>query len=260
MQEGRAAKGQVRGAPSVGSARQRPAKGARVKQLSLAYPAGWGGRRRGAGRPSASTRRQVAHRSRPSHRAEHPVHVTLRCACRSLRTQFVFPTVRAAISAANRIAPDHFRVVHFSIQGDHAHLIVEARDRRSLVEGVRGLSIRLARRVNRLLGRRGRFFADRWHGRALESPRAVRNVLVYVLANFRKHRCDDGAWLDTYSSAPHFPGFIEFPDCAPIDRMTLIQPRAPALPEPATVPAKTWLLSVGWKRHGMISIRERPAT
>jgi REP element-mobilizing transposase RayT len=187
------------------------------------------------------------------------VHVTLRSVCRSLRTQFVFPTVRGAIHAANRAASEWFRVVHFSIQADHVHLIVEARDRASLVEGVRGLCIRLARRVNQLIGRRGRFFADRWHGRALESPRAVRNALVYVLANFRKHGHGHGVLVDAYSSALYFVDFVEFDGCAPIERHPTLLPRALAPPLNSTALAKSWLLSTGWKRHGKISIREQPA-
>jgi REP element-mobilizing transposase RayT len=136
-------------ARAVESARQRGSR--RVKgatQLCLPIPAQWGGRRRGAGRPAAPGRGRVAHRRRPAHRTEQPVHVTLRSVCRSLRTQFVFPTVRAAIHAANRVASEQFRVVHFPIQADHLHLIVEARDRASLLAGVRGFCIRLAKRVN----------------------------------------------------------------------------------------------------------------
>jgi hypothetical protein len=48
---------------------------------------------------------------------------------------------------------------------------------------MRGLMVRLAKRVNKLLFRRGRFWADRWHGNALTAPRQVPNALVYVLQN-----------------------------------------------------------------------------
>ncbi len=61
------------------------------------------------------------------------------------------------------------------------------RDKRALSEGMRSVAIRIALAVNELVGRRGRLWADRWHGRALTSPRAVRNALVYVLSNFSKH-------------------------------------------------------------------------
>jgi REP element-mobilizing transposase RayT len=187
------------------------------------------------------------------------VHVTLRSVCRSLRTQFVFPTVRAAIAAANRARPQCFRIAQFSVQSDHIHLIVEARDRAALVEGVRGLSIRIARQVNQLLTRRGRFIADRWHGRPLTSPRAVRNALVYVLANFKKHHKGCPAQLDVFSSALHFPDFIEFLSAAPIHADPGLFPRALGPPMAVILPATTWLLSVGWKRHGKLSIQEQPA-
>ena len=73
--------------------------------------------------------------------------------------------------------PD-FCIAHYSIQDNHVHLLVEADTKAALSSGMRGLMIRLARRVNRLLFRRGRFWADRWHGHALKSPREVRNALV----------------------------------------------------------------------------------
>jgi REP element-mobilizing transposase RayT len=137
------------------------------------------------------------------------VHVTLRSAFRPLRSRFVFPTVQGAIREVNRRRAEEFRVVHFSVQLDHVHLIVEARDKHALSSGVRGLSISIARRVNGLVNRRGRVWADRWHGRALDSPRAVRNALGYVLANFRKHQRAARALFDPYSSAPDFAWFTE---------------------------------------------------
>lgn len=257
---------QRRSSQNVGftDADPRPRRGRRTEkrptiQLELALHSRRGGRRAGAGRPPKPGRRQVPHRSRPAHRAECPVHVTLRSACRSLRTQYVFPTVRAAISAANHAVPEHFRIVHFSVQGDHLHLLAEARDRNALLHGIRGLCIRIARRVNRLLFRKGRFFADRWHGRTLASPRAVRHALVYVLANFRKHQPGATSLLDIYSSAPYFREFIEFPCGTPIGSQPQLLPRALVSPHEPVLHAKTWLLSAGWKRHGKLSIAERPA-
>jgi hypothetical protein len=110
-----------------------------------------------------------------------------------------------------------------------------------------------------LLGRRGRFFAGRWHGRALMSPRAVRNALVYVLANFRKHRRAAAEVLDPYSSAPYFREFREFPGSVPCAHHPGLIPRALAPPREAPVViARTWLLRTGWKRRGRISVSEYP--
>lgn len=79
-----------------------------------------------------------------------------------------------------------FRIVHFSIQDDHLHLVVEAADG-ALSRGVQGLAIRVARHVNALLKTRGSFWGDRFHAFELTSPRAVRNAIVYVLMNVKKH-------------------------------------------------------------------------
>ncbi len=127
------------------------------------------------------------------------------------------------------------------------HLIVEAECGASLASGLRGVAVRVARRLNRLLFRRGRFWADRWHGRALTSPRQVRNALVYVLQNHNKHGSQGGALLDPLSSSQWFDGFA-----APVPRgFRSIGPPCIATPT-------TWLLRVGWQRRGLIHFWERP--
>jgi hypothetical protein len=64
---------------------------------------------------------------------------------------------------------------------------VEADEPTGFERGVRGLAIRIAKAVNRMLARRGPVWGDRYHARMLRTPREVRNALVYVLNNFRKH-------------------------------------------------------------------------
>jgi len=153
----------------------------RPTQLSLPSPRTWGGRRRGAGRKRTPGRRpSVPHRARAPHKAAHPIHVTLRAsdAVRCLRADRVFPAVRRAITAASR---EGFRIIEFSTQDDHLHLLVEAEDRVRLSRGIAGLAIRIARAVNRALGRRGAVWSGRYHARAITTPRAVRHAIVYIL-------------------------------------------------------------------------------
>ncbi|MBK7643330.1 MAG: transposase [Planctomycetes bacterium] len=100
-----------------------------------------------------------------------------------------------------------FQTVHYSIQSNHLHLIVEARDRLALSAGMKGLLVRMARALNRVWNRRGSVFADRYHARSLDTPREVRNALVYVLHNSRKHGihskgidpCSSGLWFDGWA-------------------------------------------------------------
>jgi putative transposase len=132
----------------------------------------------------------------------------MRSRFRPLRSQHVFPSVCIALAGAARCAPERFRILHLSVQRDHVRLIVEASDARTLSRGVQSVAIRVARAVNALVLRRGRFWADRWHGRALTSPREVRRALVYVLANFRKHATESLAMgTDAFSSAVRFDGW-----------------------------------------------------
>ena len=175
--------------------------------------------------------------------------------------------MRIAFSRANRRAPERFRIVHFSVQYDHVHLLVEARDKRALSAGIRSVSIRIARYVNELLGRRGPLWADRWFGRALTTPRAVRVALVYVLANFRKHaRKRQPRGIDGFSSGESFD---RFRDWRPGRHRTPWALRAPPpfTGNEASVdrtwvvrPPKSDLARVAWRRFGLIQLDEAPSS
>jgi putative transposase len=210
-------------------------------QLELPAPPTWGGRRDGAGRPPAAGRRHVLHRRRAGHDRRWPVHVTLRACVEvpSLRRGDVFGAVRAGFS---KTSTKSFRVLHFSVQHDHVHLLVEA-EPSGLRRGVQGLTIRIAKAINRTLGRRGKVWADRYHSRALKTPREVRHALVYVLQNWRKHlRGVRG--LDPRSSAGWFTGW-QTSMAAPPGRSPVVR-------------ARTWLASVGWRRNGLVGMDESP--
>ena len=124
-------------------------------------------------------------------------------------------------------------------------MIVEAHDASALSRAMQGLSVRLARHVNRLLGRRGKVFADRFHHRTLTKPRQVRNALAYVLCNARKHRVAPhrSGWLDPLSSAAGFDGW------------TYGTAEQRVMPAPCT-----WLLRVGWRRGGLIDPDHTPGS
>ncbi len=211
-------------------------------------PRTWGGKRPGAGRkPTRGGKTSVPHRARPKHRAYHPLHVTMRTGIRGLRAQTVFARVREAIA---RSSNDAFRVVHFSVQDNHLHFLVEASDERALTRGMRGLAVRVAHRVNAVLGRRGQVFSERYHARELTRPRAVRNALVYILHNHRKHGVSL-AWLDACSSANAFDGWR--PDVL-LDVARAGRGREP----PSVAPATTWLATTGWRRGGLLGLDESP--
>ena len=79
-------------------------------------------------------------------------HLARRAGLPSLRAEGVFGALREGIRAASS---DVFRVVHFSVQSDHVHLMVEAADKEALALGARGLVVRLARAITAPWGGRG---------------------------------------------------------------------------------------------------------
>ena len=129
----------------------------------------------------------VEHRTRDTFRAGCPVHVTLRLAAGlpSLRKRATYTVLLVALGGGS----ERFgmRLVHWSVLGDHLHLLIEACDRRALSRGMQGLAVRLAKALNRWWRRAGRVFADRYHSHALRSPSEGRRALFYVLQNARKH-------------------------------------------------------------------------
>jgi REP element-mobilizing transposase RayT len=212
----------------------------RARQLEFRIRS-WGGRRRGAGRPSRSGRRSVPHVRRDRHDARCPAHVTLRVAdgLPSLRRGAALAAVQKALAMSSR---ETFRLVHFSVQRDHVHLLVEANDTQALARGCQGLAIRVAKAVNRVLGRAGAVWADRYHARMLSTPRVVRHCLVYILQNWRKH-VPGARGIDPCSSGPWFRGWRTQPP--PPGRCPVAEPH-------------TWLVRLGWHRHGRIALEERP--
>ena len=121
-----------------------------------------------------------------------------------LRSRRCFSVIERAFYRA--CARERSRLCHYSVQYNHVHIVVEADDAIALARAVQALTIRIAKGLNKLMGRKGAVFSDRYHARALRTPTEVRNVLVYVLNNARKHLDGLGVrlgptWLDPCSSA-----------------------------------------------------------
>jgi len=165
------------------------------KSIAAARKAAREARRRRGGRPKKpAAERGVPHAARPSHRHRHPVHVTVRVApgMPSLRDRRVFPTVRRVLQKAARQFRQMFRIVEYSVQSNHVHLVVEAADQRELSRGMQGFGIRLAKNLNLRLERRGRVLSDRYHARTLRTPTQTLNALRYVRQNTHLHRWREG--------------------------------------------------------------------
>jgi len=160
----------------------------RAEQQELRFPNTWGGRRAGAGRPKGTRKsKRLPHVARPPVSPHKPHHVTVRVTrgTWNLRSQRCFRPVTAALEAVRKRAG--FRVVHYSVQHNHVHMLVEADDRRSMSGGLRALLIRVARGLNRVMHAHGARFDERYHEHVLATPTEVRNALYYVIGNRAAH-------------------------------------------------------------------------
>jgi REP element-mobilizing transposase RayT len=191
----------------------------------------------------------VRHRARPRLGRNTPLIVTMRARwdVPRLRAEVCFLAIRAALGFGKE--REGFRLVQFSVMADHLHLVVEADGDKALSRGMQGLAIRVARRLNGAIGRSGRVFADRFHAEVLDTPRRARNAIAYVLLNGRRHVAKMGlvprdGW-DVRTSAAFFDGWTQ-PCDLEVDH------------DAPVVPARSWMLNVGWRRWGLVDPREIP--
>jgi len=167
----------------------------------------------------------------------------------SLRSPKLYRIVEACLAAAKERFG--FRLVHFAVQKHHLHLIVEAKDAEALARAIKGLCVRIARRLNAALSRKGRVFSDRYFAHTLKTPREVWTAVRYVLLNSRRHGAQrhqgwDPDWVDPCSSGRWFDGWRQ------------LRPPPPPGKPPPVADAHSWLLRVGWRRHGLLSTGEVP--
>lgn len=187
------------------------------------------------------------------------VTVRVRSGIPSLRARAMVDALRNTFSAASE--GKGFRLLHYSIQSDHIHMLVEAQDQTALGRGMNSISARIARAVNRGFGRAGQALAGRYHARLLKTPREVRNALRYVLSNLRKHTQQrtgalPPAAIDKASSGQWFDGWKNAGTTAQGTTHGTTRGRGPR----GVARPVTWLVRVGWRRHGPIDLREVPGS
>ena len=161
----------------------------------------------------------------------------------SLRRLGFIREIRKSFSAASERGD--FRLVHYSVQSDHVHLIVEASDQDALGRGMKAINARIARAVQRVFDVCGRVLSGSYHAHLLKTPRQVYRAIAYVLMNTRKHfmqkpgRAPRQVQLDPASSARWFEGFARQLSADRTGSCEVSHPRS-------------WLLGRGWRKHGLI--------
>jgi REP element-mobilizing transposase RayT len=235
---------------------------AKIRQLEMddyllgqRMTSGHGGPRKGAG-PKPSGKGHAPHDRRTRFSKLTPCHVTLRVVdgLPSLRQEELITEVRKSFGKS--CDRGDFRLIEYSVH-DHLHMIVEADSKAALSKGMMAIGARFAKAVNRVLERVGKVIAERYHARLLGTPTEVRNALHYVLLNSRKHYkqrfgTPPPVRIDVCSSGPQFDGWRRCSESSRIETSTR--------EEMGVAKAICWLLTVGWRRMGLISPSAVPSS
>ena len=221
---------------------------ARVRQLT--FDRILGGRRKKRRGRKKSPSSGVPHLKRVEITGRVPVHVTTRVVddMPNLRQPQVreacFRCFREARERPGRSTTGFFHLVHFSIQKNHFHFVVEASDRKTLSVAICGLLGRLAKALNKLFGRKGEVFPDRYHDHVLRTVRETYNTIRYLFTNARKHweRVPEGR-PDPFSSGLWSPIWKDYRHDGWMGS------------EGPVAQASSWLLTTGWMRYGPLEVR-----
>lgn len=161
------------------------------KQLALNLFKGTrGGRRPGCGRKRLHSK-GVAHRTRETVKLKTPMHINFNYKT-NIKNKDCLRLLKRAIVNSRMMG---LRVIHFSMQTNHIHLIVEAEDNEILTRGMRSLTITFAKGL-----KKGKVQLERYHLHVLKSVAEARNAIYYVLFNQQKHDQSKVSTIDEYSS------------------------------------------------------------
>ena len=160
-----------------------------MKQQSFINP-------KGAGRP-AKHDRGIRHIARDNFKRLTVLHLTVKID----RTKSGLKnkqTLKLLWHAIKKARLKGLRIIHYTLEFDHVHLLVEADSKSMLGTGMQSFGITLSKGINKLKGLKGQVFKTRYHFRKLKTPSEVKNVIHYILGNSIKHK--SSSFINQYNS------------------------------------------------------------
>lgn len=80
------------------------------------------------------------------------------------------------------------RVLHFTLEYNHVHLVIESSNHKELHKGMQAFGISLAKKINKLKNLKGTVYKNRYHQKLLKSRSEFKNAVQYVFGNGVKHK------------------------------------------------------------------------
>ncbi len=171
-----------------------------MKQTKLnLYCGSRGGRRPKCGRKRIKSK-GVAHRERERISTRTPLHINFKYKTYIKNKDCLRLLKRAILNARSH----GLRVLHFSLQTNHIHLIVEADYNEILTTGMRSLTVTFAKGL-----KKGRVQLARYHLHVLKGVRETKNAIYYVIFNQQKHENKKLSQIDEFSSLLSLPNTLK---------------------------------------------------
>jgi REP element-mobilizing transposase RayT len=140
---------------------------------------------KGAGRPAIHDV-GIRHRERPKLTRLSSLHLTVKInrIKADLKNKSTLKVLKRAICNARKKG---LRVVHFSLEYDHIHLLIESPNNSTLGRGMQSLGVTMARGINLFKKSEGGVYKHRYHFRKISSSRELKRVMHYIFNNGVKH-------------------------------------------------------------------------
>lgn len=141
-----------------------------------------GGRRPKCGRKRLKSK-GVSHRSREQVTGRDLLHINFKYKT-YVRSDAFYEVFKRGIKNSARF---DFKILSFSIESNHIHLIAEAGNSDNLTLGMKSLTCTLSKGLNLIKNTNGKTQIERFHLHILKNPQEARNAINYVLFNHEKH-------------------------------------------------------------------------
>lgn len=133
----------------------------------------------------------IRHTHRPVFKKPASLHLTIKIAKEksNLKNKEVLSILKRAILNSRKMG---LRVIHFTLEYDHIHLLIEAENNHLLGKGMQSFGVTLSKAINKLKKTSGQVYRHRYHFRKITSARQLKNVMNYIFRNGLKHGTSAG--------------------------------------------------------------------
>jgi REP element-mobilizing transposase RayT len=139
-----------------------------------------------AGRPALHDP-GIRHTERPIFTSPSSLHLTVKIlrAKANLKNKMILSILKRSIMNARKMG---LRVIHYSLEYDHVHLLIEAENNFILGKGMQAFGVTFSKALNRLRKIKGSVYKHRYHFRKIVGARQLKNVMNYIFSNGLKHK------------------------------------------------------------------------